>query len=130
MYTFSFTTDWFHTVNEVAAMSAPANAARRRGQTTGTIPRSHRSPIRNQHPADTALVNAASRLMRCAYPAAQGINAHTCATRTKNGLPGGWGMPSVYAAVIYSDVSQNCVVGANVTTYRTSAHRNTTAAMT
>ncbi len=129
MYTFSFTTDWFHTVNAVVATSAPARAAKRRGQRVGTMPRSQRSPIRNQHAADTALVTAASRLMRCAYPAAQGTSPHTCATRTKNGLPGGCGIPSVYAAVMYSDVSQNCVVGASVTTYSTSAARNTAAAI-
>ena len=39
VYTFSLTTDWFHTVNDVAATSAPASAATRRGQ-TGT----HRDP--------------------------------------------------------------------------------------
>ncbi len=66
MYTFSFTTDWFHTVNEVAATSAPASAANRRGHTAGTTLRSQRSPIRNQHPADAALVAAANRLMRSA----------------------------------------------------------------
>src|SRR5260221_9301827 len=129
VYTFSLTTDWFHTVNEVAARSAPASAASRRGHTAGTIFRSQRSPIRNQHPADTALVAAANRLMRCAYPAAQGIRPHTCAARTKNGLPGGCGMPSVYAAAMYSDVSQNCVVGARVTTYSTRAPTNTAAAI-
>src|SRR3989449_4676360 len=32
VYTFSFTTDWFHTVNPVAAISAPAAAASRRAQ--------------------------------------------------------------------------------------------------
>src|SRR5438034_1526256 len=64
VYTFSFTTDWFHTVNAVAATSAPATAASRRGSRAGTQPRIHRSPIKNQHPAAIALVTAASRLMR------------------------------------------------------------------
>src|SRR2546422_3744222 len=59
VYTFSFTTDWFHTVNAVAATSAPATAASRRGSRAGTQPRIHRSPIKNQHPAAIALVTAA-----------------------------------------------------------------------
>src|SRR6266702_1248756 len=87
VYTFSFTTDWFHTVNAVAATSAPATAASRRGSRAGTQARIQRSPIRNQHPAAIALVVAASRLIR-----------------------------SAYAAAMYSDVSQNCVVGASVAT--------------
>ena len=66
VYTFSFTTDWFHTVNAVAAHSAPATAARRRGSRAGTQPRIQRSPTRNQHPAATALVTAASKLIRSA----------------------------------------------------------------
>ncbi len=32
----------------------------------------------------------------------------------KSGLPGGWGIPSTLAAAMYSDVSQNAVVGARV----------------
>ena len=66
MYTFSFTTDWFHTVNAVADETAPASAASRRGHTAGTMGRSQRSPTRNQNPAANALVTAASRLIRWA----------------------------------------------------------------
>src|SRR2546429_6455133 len=66
VYTFSFTTDWSQTVNAVAAASAPATAARRRGRRAGTHSRIQRSLTRNQHPAAIALVNAASRLMRIA----------------------------------------------------------------
>src|SRR5213592_3896803 len=66
VYTFSFTTDWFQTVNAVAAASAAATAARRRGRRAGTHSRIQRSLTRNQHPAAIALVNAASRLMRIA----------------------------------------------------------------
>ena len=39
--------------------------------------------------------------------------------RTKSGLPGGCGMPSVYAAVMYSLVSHIAVVGASVRRYST-----------
>ena len=66
MYTFSFTTDWFHTVNAVAASTAPASAVARLGQRAGTTARSHRSPIRNQKPAVSALITADIRLMRAA----------------------------------------------------------------
>ena len=94
MYTFSFTTDWFHTVNAVAAQTAPASAASRRGHTAVTHARTRRSPTRNQHPAATALVAAASRLMRIAYPAASGSRPQVCAMIVNSGLPGGCGMPS------------------------------------
>src|SRR2546428_10628563 len=42
-----------------------------------------------------------------------------------SGLPGGCGIPSTYAAAMYSDVSQNWVVGARVATYSTRAPRAT-----
>src|SRR5437016_12528821 len=118
VYTFSFTTDWFHTVNAVAALGAPATAARRRGSRAGTQLRIHRSPTRNQHPAATALVTAASRLIRSAYAAARGKRPQVWAISVNSGFPGGCGMPSTYAAAMYSDVSQNWVVGASVATYR------------
>ena len=38
-------------------------------------------------------------------------------------------MPSVYAAAMYSDVSQNCVVGASVATYKINAPTDTQAAI-
>src|SRR2546427_8373651 len=63
--------------------------------------------------------------MRIAYPAASGNKPHVCAISTNNGLPGGCGMPSTCAAAMYSDVSQNCVVGASVNTYSTRAPRAT-----
>src|SRR5439155_8949530 len=84
-----------------------------------------RSLTRNQDPAAIALVTAASRLMRMAYPAASGSSPHVWAISTNSGLPGGCGMPSTYAAAMYSDVSQNCVVGASVSTYNTRAPRDT-----
>src|SRR5512142_705447 len=116
VYTFSFTTDWFQTVNAVALTRAPASAARRRGVRTGTMGRRNRSPTRNQHAAATALVTAANRLMRIAYPATNGIIPQTWASIVNNGLPGGCGMPRTLAAAMYSEVSQNWVVGASVAT--------------
>ena len=116
-------------MNAVAEQIAPASAASRRGHTAGTHARIQRSPTRNQHPAATALVTPASRLMRIAYPAASGSSPQTCAMIVNSGLPGGCGMPSTYAAAMYSDVSQNCVVGASVTPYRISAPRLTSVAM-
>src|SRR5947209_2004528 len=116
VYTFSFTTDWFQTVNAVAETIAPASATSRRGHSAGTIERSQRSATRNQQPAEMALVTAAKRLMRAAYSFMTGSIPNTCAISTNSGFPGGCGMPSVYAAVMYSEVSQNCVVGAKVRT--------------
>ena len=94
VYTFSFTTDWFHTVNAVAETVAPASAARRRGHRAGTQARIQRSPTRNQHAAAIALVVAASRLIRIAYPAARGNKPQVWAISVNSGLPGGCGMPS------------------------------------
>src|SRR5207302_10700964 len=112
VYTFSFTTDWFHTVNAVAALSAPATAARRRGSRAGTQLRIQRSPTRNQHPAAIALVTAASRLIRSAYAAARGNRPQVWAISVNNGLPGGCGMPSTQAAAMSPDPPQNGVGGA------------------
>src|SRR5256886_15464280 len=103
VYTFSFTTDWFHTVTAVAALRAPPPAASRRGSRAGTQLRIHRSPTRNQHPAATALVTAASRLIRSAYAAASGSRPHVWAISVNRGLPGGCGMPSTDAGARYSD---------------------------
>ena len=76
--------------------------------------RSQRSAIRNQRAAEAALVNAAKRLIRLAYSPASGSNPQVCARITKSGFPGGCGMPSTFAAAMYSEVSQNAVVGARV----------------
>src|SRR5688500_324460 len=95
----------------------PASAAASRAQRTGTAVRSHRSDTRNQSAAVTALVAAAKRLIRTAYDAASGSSPQTCAISVKSGLPGGCGIPSTFAAAMYSDVSQNAVVGASVAPY-------------
>src|SRR3989441_13015008 len=112
-------------LNAVAVMSAPARAASRRGRRAGTHARIQRSLTRNQHPAAIALVTAASRLIRVAYPAASGSKPQVCALSTNRGFPGGCGRPSTCAAAVYSDVSQNCVGGASGATYRTRAARVT-----
>src|SRR3954466_2549799 len=117
VYPFSFTTDWFHTVNAVAPINAasppPAN-------------RTHRSLIqrlricsvtRNHIPAATALHSAANTLTRAATLPAIGSTANNRPTMTKNGFPGGCGSPNVYAAVMYSLVSHIAVDGAMVTRY-------------
>ena len=115
-------------MNAVPATSAPAAAASRRGSRAGTQPRIQRSPTRNQQPAAIALVVAASRLTRMANPAASGRRPQTCAIIVNSGLPGGCGIPSTYAAAMYSDVSQNWVVGASVATYMARATNVTQAA--
>ncbi len=109
------TVDWFHTVHATAPASTPAKAAASRGPRAGRMVRSQRSLTRNQKNAPPALVTAAKMLMRRAYSAASGSRPNACAISVKSGLPGGCGMPSTLAAAMYSDVSQNAVVGANVT---------------
>ena len=97
-----------------AASVPPAMRCQRRGiHWTST-----RSVIRNHNPADTALDSAASTLMRMATVGAIGRIAKTRPINTKNGLPGGCGMPRTYAAAMYSLVSHMDVVGASVTRYR------------
>src|SRR6476660_8267017 len=95
----------------IAAIAPPRTRCQRSGnQLTST-----RSVIRNHIPAETALQIAARMLMRTATDDAIGRIANTRPMITKSGLPGGWGSPSVYAAVMYSLVSHIAVDGASVT---------------
>ena len=106
------------------ASAPPAMRCHRRGiQPTNT-----RSVTRNQKPAEIALETAASTLMRIATDGAMGSIANTRPMRTKNGFPGGCGMPRTYAAAMYSLVSHMDVVGARVRTYRTNTTNPATAA--
>src|SRR3954463_4501156 len=66
VYTFSFTTLWFHTVNAVALSSAAVPAPASRVHRSSNHPDSTRSATRNQIAAATALHSAASMLMRTA----------------------------------------------------------------
>src|SRR5262249_32321243 len=113
---FSFTTDWFHTVNAVAPINAAAAAAAIRSQGRSSHRRSTCSVTRNQRPAAAALEIAASTLTRAATLGAIGSSENTCPTITKNGFPGGCGSPNVYAAAMYSLVSHIAVDGAIVAT--------------
>src|SRR5438034_72035 len=72
---------------------------------------STRSVIRNHMPAETALQIAARMLIRIATLDAMGKIEKTRPRMTNSGLPGGWGMPRVYAAAIYSLVSHIAVDG-------------------
>src|SRR4051812_45530933 len=105
VYTFSFTTDWFHTVNDVAPITAASTPPRTRCHRCGNQLTSTRSARRTHSPADTALQIAARMLIRIATVDAMGRIENTRPTMTKSGLPGGWGSPSVYAAAMYSLVS-------------------------
>jgi hypothetical protein len=67
-------------------------------------------------------------LIRTAMLEAIGRMEKTRPMITNNGLPGGWGSPSVYAAAMYSLVSHIAVDGASVTRYRTSVTSETTSA--
>ena len=70
--------------------------------------------IRNHIAAATALESAARMFTRMAMVGAMGSSVNTRPSSTKNGLPGGCGMPSVYAAVMYSLVSHIAVSGESV----------------
>src|SRR5215204_4086130 len=119
VYTFSLTTLWFHTVNAVALSTAASTEPTRRTHGTAIHCASTRSATRNQMPAARALHTAASRLTRYATPP-NGSREATRPSSTKSGLPGGCGIPSVYAAVMYSLASHIAVVGASVATYSAS----------
>src|SRR5215204_3690731 len=121
VYTFSFTTDWFHTVNDVAPISTASAPPTIRCQRSGNQETSTRSVMRNHIPALTALHTAASTFTRKATVGPNsGLIANTRPSNTKNGLPGGCGSPNVYAAAMYSLVSHIAVEGARVSRYRTS----------
>src|ERR1017187_9427320 len=83
-------------------------------------PTSTRSVIRNHDPAATELDNAARTFTRIAIVGAIGSSVKTRPSSTKNGFPGGCGMPSVYAAAMYSLVSHIAVSGESVRTYNAS----------
>src|SRR3954469_21935519 len=93
VYTFSFTTDWFQTVNAVAPMSDATVAPTTRSHRVESHDRNTLSVMRNQRAAETALDTAASTLMRAAIFPATGSSEKTCPTMTNSGLPGGCGNP-------------------------------------
>ena len=116
MYTFSFTTDWFQTVNAVAPMSTASAPPATRCHRRASQPTSTRSVTRNHIAAAPALQSAARMLIRAAgLVPGMGRMANTRPMSTKNGLPGGCGSPSTYAAARYSLVSHIAVFGARVT---------------
>ncbi len=116
VYTFSFTTDWFQVVNAVAAISAAAAAPTRAARSPPPPKRRMRCATRNQSAAEPAPIRALNRLTRTATESPVGArsSSQARASRTKSGLPGGWGMPRMCAVAMYSLVSQNAVVGASV----------------
>jgi hypothetical protein len=114
VYTFSFTTDWFHTVNATAPAATAAPAAAYRAHRSVNIRRVVACATRNQKPAESALAAAARRFTCKAKPPGRGSEPMTCATRMKSGFPGGCGSPSTLAAARYSLVSHIAVPGAMV----------------
>jgi hypothetical protein len=128
VYTFSFTTLWFHTVNAVAPRTAAitdASVCVHRGEIHAA---STRSATRYQRAAEAALHTAARALIRSATDPA-GTSDATRPSSTKSGLPGGCGIPSVYAAVMYSLASHIAVVGASVSAYSANTPHPTIAAL-
>ena len=116
MYTLAFTFDWYHTVNAVAPRNTLMAAA-----TTSTPRRSvqcdqTRTRVRKKKPAEAAEKVALMALIRTATgsPVHERRMSDTRPTITKNGFPGGCGMPRMCAVAMYSDVSQNAVLGARV----------------
>ena len=114
VYTFSFTTDCAHTVNAVDPISAASAPPITRCQRSLNQPTSTRSVTRNHMPAATALESAARMFTRAAMLGAIGSKVNTRPRSTNIGLPGGCGMPSVYAAAMYSLVSHIAVSGDSV----------------
>ena len=115
VYTFSFTTLWFQTVNAVAPMIAASAPPVIRCQRSGSHVTSTRSATRNHIAAEKALASAASRLILTAtLKPPSGSSANVRPRMTKSGLPGGCGRPKTYAAAMYSLVSHIAVLGARV----------------
>src|SRR5688572_20453345 len=114
VYTFSFTTDWPHTVKAVAPMITASEPPTMRCQRYGSQLTSTRSVIRNHMAAETALEIAARMFTRIARFGAIGRSVNTFPMSTKNGLPGGCGMPRTWAAAMYSLVSHIAVEGPSV----------------
>jgi hypothetical protein len=81
-------------VNAVAPTSTASEAPTIRCQYAGSQPSNTRSVIRNHMPAETALQNAAIRLIRWATLGAIGSSETTWPSSTNSGLPGGCGIPS------------------------------------
>ncbi len=77
-----------------------------------------RATAKNQKPAAAAEVVAASRLIRAATlrPVQPRSSSQARPTTTNSGLPGGCGIPRMWAVAMYSEVSQKEVVGARVKT--------------
>src|SRR3954465_8521435 len=111
VYTFSLTTDCAHTVNAAAPMSTASAPPAIRCHRFGSQLTSTRSVIRNHIPAETALESAARMLTRIATVGAMGRWLKTCPMSTKNGLPGGCGIPRTYAEAMYSLASHIAVEG-------------------
>jgi len=129
VYTFSFTTDWFHTVKAVAPMIVATTPPVIRCQRSASHDTHTRSATRNHMPAAIALVSAASALIFTAtLSEPSGRMENTRPISTNNGLPGGCGRPTTYAAAMYSDVSHMAVDGDSVTRYSTSTARAVIAA--
>jgi len=65
-------------------------------------------------------MKALKRLILVATGSPRGVRItdHALANTTKSGFPGGWGIPSIWPVAMYSLVSQNAVVGDNVSAYR------------
>src|ERR1700712_5297389 len=98
VYTFSFTTLWFQTVNAVAPRTAATTDATMRVHRSADHDVNTRSATRNQSAAEPALHTAASAFIRSATDPT-GTSDATLPSSTNSGLPGGWGMPRVDAAV-------------------------------
>ena len=81
-------------------------------------------------PAATALESAARMFTRAAMVGAMGSSVNTRPIKTNIGLPGGCGIPSVYAAAMYSLVSHIAVSGESVRMYSTNTSPAAIAAAT
>src|SRR5690606_13056866 len=111
--------DWFHTVYAVALTMTAAIEPISRMRLLVVMYDRMRCTSRNQHPCASALIVALNRLMRTAgeRPNGASSSSHARASSTNSGLPGGCGMPTMWAVAIYSLVSQNHVVGLSVQAY-------------
>src|SRR3954469_2069637 len=105
-------------MNAVAPINVARLATTRRCQRSRIQRATIRSVMRNHKPAASALQSAAMMLIRAAYDTGIGSDANAWPSSTKNGLPGGCGIPRTLTAAMYSPVSHIATDGARVIRYR------------
>ena len=101
----------------VAAKAPPTRKTRAAAASSPRAPRaSDWCANRNRNPAEPALNVAAMRFVFAAVVSPGISMSHTRPSITNTGVPGGCGIPRMWAVAMNSPASQNVTVGASETT--------------